>query len=99
MSEKNTKKIAVILGARPNFVKAAPFFKEAKKHPEFEFTIIHTGQHFDKEMSEIFFTQMQIPKPHIALEAKTGFHTEKIGKMFHELKEVLASKKFDSVIV
>jgi len=99
MNQALNRQIAVIMGARPNFVKAAPFFIQAKSFPEFEFTIIHTGQHFDKEMSEVFFEQMKIPKPDIALEAKTGFHTEKIGKMFHELKHILGQKKFDGIIV
>jgi UDP-N-acetylglucosamine 2-epimerase (non-hydrolysing) len=97
--ENSIKNIAIILGARPNFIKAAPFLRQAKSHSEFNLTIIHTGQHFDKEMSEVFFEQMQIPKPDIALSAKTGFHTEKIGKMFHELKEVFAKKSFDAIIV
>ncbi len=95
----NKVRIAVILGARPNFVKAAAFFKEAKSHPTFDFFIIHTGQHFDKEMSEIFFNEMGIPKPDINLEPKEGLHTEKIGKIFSELRELFAKEKFDAVIV
>ncbi len=96
---KRNKKIAVILGARPNFVKAAAFFKEAKKHPDFKFTIIHTNQHHDKEMSDVFFEQMGIPKPDIALEIKASFHTERLGKIFNELKNIFSQKKFDAVIV
>ncbi len=96
MSEKS---YLVVLGARPNFVKAAPFFKTAKKFPELSFTIVHTGQHFDENMSKIFFDQMGIPKPDIQLDIKGEFHTEKIGKMFTALKEVMRAKPYDGVIV
>jgi len=99
MESNNKKKIAVILGARPNFIKAAPFFKEAINHPEFEFVLIHTGQHFDDNMSKIFFDEMGIPKPHIHLDTKGEFHTEKIGKMFNGLKDVFEKEKFDAAIV
>jgi len=99
MGLKNKKRIAVILGARPNFVKAAPLFREAKKHPEFDFTLIHTGQHFDPKMSAVFFEEMGIPKPDIMLSIKGEFHTEKIGRMFNELKIVFKENNFDAVIV
>jgi len=91
--------IAVIVGARPNFIKAAPFFRESKKHPEFRFILVHTGQHFDKNMSEVFFQEMEIPKPDIFLDIKGQLHTEKIGKMFHKLRKFLETRKFDGVIV
>ncbi len=89
----------VVLGARPNFVKAAPFFRRAKEYPEFEFKLVHTGQHFDDNMSKIFFEEMQIPKPDIHLDIKGDFHTEKIGKMFTALKEVVRTHGQDGVIV
>lgn len=99
--ERNNKhkRFAVVLGARPNFVKAAPFFKEAKHHPEYEFTLIHTGQHFDDSMSKIFFDEMSIPRPDIQLDIHGGFHTEKIGKMFSALRDIFQKKRFDGVIV
>ncbi|MCC2630524.1 MAG: UDP-N-acetylglucosamine 2-epimerase (non-hydrolyzing) [Candidatus Paceibacter sp.] len=90
---------AVILGARPNFVKAAPFFREARNHDDLAFTLIHTGQHFDDSMSKIFFDEMQIPRPDIQLDIKGEFHTEKIGKMFSALRNIFADTKFDGVIV
>ncbi|MBT4850327.1 UDP-N-acetylglucosamine 2-epimerase (non-hydrolyzing) [Candidatus Parcubacteria bacterium] len=97
--ENKKRKFVVIMGARPNFVKAAPFFKEAKKHPEFEFTIIHTGQHFDQNMSKIFFEEMAIPKPDFNLDIQGKFHTEKIGKMFTALTEILSKGDYEGVIV
>lgn len=93
------KHYAVIIGARPNFVKAAPFFREAKLHPEYSFTLIHTGQHFDDSMSKIFFDEMSIPRPDIQLDIHSGFHTEKIGKMFSALRNILEEHQFDGVIV
>ncbi len=95
----NTKNIAVVIGARPNFVKAAPFFLEAKKHPEFLFTLIHTGQHYEKAMSDVFFEEMGIQKPDIHFNIRANYHTEKIGKMFNELKHSLRKEKFDGVII
>ena len=99
MISKKRRNIAVILGTRPNFVKAAPFFRQAKNYPEFKFTLIHTGQHFDDNMSKIFFEEMEIPKPDIQLDVKGDFHTEKIGKMFNALKHVLKSDNFESVVL
>lgn len=88
-----------MLGARPNFVKAAPFFREAKNHPDYNFTLIHTGQHFDELMSKIFFDQMGIPQPDIHLDIQGESHTEKIGKMFSALRDIFAEQKFDGVVV
>lgn len=93
------KRFAVILGARPNFVKAAPFLREAKNHPNYNFTLIHTGQHFDDNMSKIFFDEMSIPRPDIHLNIKGEFYTEKIGKMFSVLKKIFSTKNFDGVVV
>lgn len=90
---------AVILGARPNFVKAAPFFRRAAEFPDIELTLIHTGQHFDENMSKVFFDQMGIPTPDIQLSIRGDFHTEKIGRMFTALKRQLHGDHYDGVIV
>jgi UDP-N-acetylglucosamine 2-epimerase (non-hydrolysing) len=89
----------VILGARPNFVKAAAFFKGAREYPNMSFTVVHTGQHFDENMSRIFFEQMNIPKPDIQLSVEGMFHTERIGRMFNSLQKTLGDIKNDGVIV
>ncbi len=100
MASKASKKhYIVIVGARPNFIKAAAFFRGARKNPHIKFTLIHTGQHFDENMSKVFFEEMQIPHPDINLDIKGEFHTEKIGKMFDSLKKILSKKKIDGVIV
>jgi UDP-N-acetylglucosamine 2-epimerase (non-hydrolysing) len=68
MESRGKRKYAIVIGARPNFIKVAPFLKRAKDYSDLEFTLIHTGQHFDENMSKIFFDEMQIPKPDINLE-------------------------------
>ncbi|MFA5126621.1 MAG: UDP-N-acetylglucosamine 2-epimerase (non-hydrolyzing) [Patescibacteria group bacterium] len=98
MITKN-KHYVVVLGTRPNFIKAAAFFHEAKNHPEYQFTIVHTGQHFDPNMSKVFFEELNIPTPDIHLDIKGKFHTEKIGKMFNALSRVYKGYNFDGCIV
>ncbi|MBI95548.1 UDP-N-acetylglucosamine 2-epimerase (non-hydrolyzing) [bacterium] len=65
------KKISLIIGARPNFMKAFPVYESLKN--DFELTLIHTGQHFDEKMSDIFFNQLKFPRPdiHLSLEKRT----------------------------
>ena len=65
------KNIILIIGARPNFMKAFPVYEAFKN--EFKLTLIHTGQHFDAKMSDVFFNQLKFPHPdiHLSLEKKT----------------------------
>ena len=65
------KRITLIIGARPNFMKAFPVYEALKR--DFELTLIHTGQHFDEKMSDVFFNQLKFPRPdiHLTLEKKT----------------------------
>ncbi len=64
------KKITLIIGARPNFMKAFPVYEQLKKY--FDLTFIHTGQHFDEKMSDVFFNQLKFTRPdiHLTLEKK-----------------------------
>ncbi len=99
-SFRNSKPhLAVIVGTRPNFVKAAPFLRTAKDHPRFDYTIIHTGQHFDQNMSEIFFEELGISQPDIFLDVGAGRHSEKLARMFDTMKEIFKHYKFDAVVV
>ena len=56
-------KILTIVGARPNFVKIYPFLEELKKYKQVKSVLVHTGQHYDFEMSDVFFSELHIPKP------------------------------------
>ncbi|MFA5381539.1 MAG: UDP-N-acetylglucosamine 2-epimerase (non-hydrolyzing) [Candidatus Micrarchaeia archaeon] len=81
------KKICLIAGTRPNFMKIAPLINEVKKHRDIKYILIHTGQHSDIEMSDYFFKDLDIPKPTINLNISNGNQTNKIWKFFGFLKE------------
>ena len=88
-------KIDLIAGARPNFMKISPIIdaiKIAQSHgDDIEYRLIHTGQHYDKNMSDNFFDQLGIPLPHINLEAGGGTQTEQTAK--NDWYEELLSKE------
>lgn len=92
-------KIVTIVGARPQFIKAAAVSREISKHPEIKEIIVHTGQHFDANMSDIFFDEMQIPHPHYNLEVHSVGHGAMTGRMLEKLEDVLIKEKPDYVLV
>jgi len=92
-------KIITIIGARPQFIKAAVISREIARHDNIEEIIIHTGQHYDANMSEIFFEQMQIPKPHYNLGISAKTHGVMTGQMLEKIEAVLLDEKPDWVIV
>ena len=71
--------IASVVGARPNFIKAAPISKELRK--EFDEVIIHTGQHYDYERNKVFFDELNIPEPDYHLGVGSGSHGYQTGEM------------------
>ena len=91
-------KIVTILGARPQFIKAATVSRAFKKEGITE-CIVHTGQHFDKNMSDVFFAEMDIPLPHYNLEINSLGHGAMTGRMLEKLEEVLQQEKPDAVLV
>jgi len=94
------KKIHIIVGARPNFMKMAPLYKEFSKFPEkFEIKLIHTGQHYDERMSKFFFDDLQMPQPDEYLEVGSGSHGKQTAKIMERYEEVLLKDKPDLVIV
>lgn len=93
------KKIVTILGARPQFVKAAVLSRVISKHKEVEEVIIHTGQHYDANMSDIFFDEMEIPKPTYNLAINGLSHGAMTGQMLQKIEEVLLDEKPDLVVV
>jgi UDP-N-acetylglucosamine 2-epimerase (non-hydrolysing) len=94
------KKVHIIVGARPNFMKMAPLYKEFAKFPrEFEIKLIHTGQHYDERMSKFFFDDLQMPIPDEYLEVGSGSHGKQTAKIMERYEEVLLKNKPDLVIV
>lgn len=93
------KKIVTILGARPQFVKAAILSRVIKNHHEIEEIIIHTGQHYDTNMSAIFFEEMEIPKPKYNLAINGLGHAAMTGQMLEKIEKVLIDEKPIAVVI
>jgi UDP-GlcNAc3NAcA epimerase len=93
------KKILTILGARPQFIKAAAVSRALAKNPLLHEEIIHTGQHFDKNMSEIFFREMSIPEPATNLGISGGSHSDMTARMLHSIEKELIARDPDCVLI
>ncbi|MBL4594076.1 MAG: UDP-N-acetylglucosamine 2-epimerase (non-hydrolyzing) [Flavobacteriales bacterium] len=92
-------KIITIVGARPQFVKAAALSREFSKHNNIEEIIVHTGQHFDKNMSDVFFQEMEIPKPKYNLNINSVGHGAMTGRMLEGIEKILLDEKPDLLLV
>jgi len=92
-------KIALVAGARPNFMKIAPLMKELSKYDEFEPMIVHTGQHYDENMSALFFDQLNIPKPDVNLEVGSDSHARQTARIMERFEQFCLDEKPDLVIV
>jgi UDP-GlcNAc3NAcA epimerase len=92
-------KIVTIVGARPQFVKAAAVSRALVMRSEVEEVIVHTGQHHDASMSDIFFEEMKIPKPKYNLGISSLSHGAMTGRMLEKIEEVLVKEKPDWVLV
>lgn len=88
-----------IIGARPQFVKAAAVSREIKNKKELQEVIVHTGQHFDNNMSQIFFDELEIPRPDYNLNISGGNHGEMTARMLTGIEEVLLQEKPSSVLI
>jgi len=93
------KKIVTILGARPQFVKAAVLSRVISKYRNIEEVIVHTGQHYDANMSAIFFEEMEIPKPKYNLQINGLSHGAMTGQMLQKIEEILVEEKPSLVVV
>lgn len=92
-------KILTVVGARPQFIKAAVVSRQFQKTSGFSEGIIHTGQHFDANMSDVFFTELEIPKPKFNLEINGSTHGAMTGKMLEAIEQILIAEKPDYVLV
>ena len=92
-------KIVSVVGARPNFMKVAPFCRALKAYPDVKHVLVHTGQHYDVRMSEQFFKELDIPNPDINLEIGSGTHAEQVGRTMIAFEKVLKEEKPDWVVV
>ena len=92
-------KVLLIAGARPNFMKIAPIYRVSPNYEQVECKIVHTGQHYDYEMSEAFFEDLEIPKPHFFLNAGSGSHAVQIAKIMVAFETLCQQERPDLVIV
>ena len=92
-------KIVNVVGARPNFMKIAPIIDEMKKHDDIMPYLLHTGQHYDRVMSELFFDQLGLPKPDIYLGIGSGGHGEQTGRIMIEFEKCMHDLQPDMVLV
>lgn len=97
-------KIACVVGARPNFMKAAPILRSLEKNPTTEIVLIHTGQHYDEKLSGVFFEELGIRAPDISLEVGSGSHAVQTAAVMTGVEEILTQAAdrnvpFDCLIV
>ena len=92
-------KIITIIGARPQFIKAATVSRVIRTRDDVKEIIIHTGQHYDANMSEIFFTELEIPEPDYNLGIGGQLHGQMTGRQLEAIEQVLIDEKADLVLV
>jgi UDP-N-acetylglucosamine 2-epimerase (non-hydrolysing) len=93
-------RIVYVIGTRPNFVKTAPVIAALRSRlPESRHTIVHTGQHYDRQMSEVFFEELGVPAPDHMLEIGSGTHAVQTARTMERLEPVLEAEKPDLVMV
>ncbi|MBD2704795.1 UDP-N-acetylglucosamine 2-epimerase (non-hydrolyzing) [Spirosoma sp. BT702] len=92
-------KILNVVGARPNFIKIAPLHRAFGKFPDIDSKIVHTGQHYDASMSDVFFAQLDLPKPDFYLDVVNGSQTRQMADIMLKFEHVLTNEKPDWVLV
>ena len=88
-----------VVGARPNFMKVAPVMRALATRPGIRQTLVHTGQHYDQNMSEVFFRELEIPEPDFNLAVGSGTHAEQTGQIMLRFEPVVVEEKPDWVLV
>ena len=94
------KKVTLVAGARPNFMKIAPIIRELRKHEDvFDWALVHTGQHYDHGMSEVFFEELGIPQPNFHMGAGGGTHAEQTARVMVGFEKYCLDQQPDIVLV
>lgn len=88
-----------IVGARPNFMKAAPVLHSLRKRSGMQQTLVHTGQHYDKNLSDVFFSELEIPAPDVNLGVGSGTHARQTADIMSAFEPVLLDRRPDIVLV
>jgi UDP-N-acetylglucosamine 2-epimerase (non-hydrolysing) len=88
-----------VVGARPNYMKVAPVYAELERRGNVEQRLVHTGQHFDALLKDVFFAELPLPRPHVELNVGSGSHGEQTGRMLIELERVFLDLEPDLVSV
>jgi UDP-N-acetylglucosamine 2-epimerase (non-hydrolysing) len=94
-----TRKVTAVVGARPNYMKVAPVWRELEKRGRFSTRLVHTGQHYDANMSKVFFDDLRLPKPDVYLGVGSGPHGEQTAKVMIELERAFSSEAPDLLVV
>jgi UDP-N-acetylglucosamine 2-epimerase (non-hydrolysing) len=94
-----THKVTAVVGARPNYMKVAPIWRELERNGRVARSLVHTGQHYDRNMSKVFFDDLRLPKPDVYLGVGSGPHGEQTAKVMLELEKVFSSGAPDLLIV
>lgn len=93
------KTIFLVAGARPNFMKIAPIVRAIAAHDGLDYQIIHTGQHYDREMNDVFFEELGIPEPDVFMAAGGGSHAQQTAKIMVAFEEYCQARRPDAVLV
>jgi UDP-N-acetylglucosamine 2-epimerase (non-hydrolysing) len=99
MSRTASLRIVVVAGARPNFMKIAPLMEEFRAYPNIETILVHTGQHYDEKMSDLFFQQLGIPQPDTNLGIGSGSHAQQTAEVMKAFEPVVLQRRPDAVLV
>jgi UDP-N-acetylglucosamine 2-epimerase len=88
-------KIMVVLGIRPDFIRMSSLLKKMAVHPNVELCLVATGQHYDRELKDVFFDEMKIPKPHVTLDTRAETHPQQHAKLISQLEKPMDDFKPD----
>lgn len=99
MNTPGSPTILAVVGARPNFMKVAPLWRALQTSGRYRLRLCHTGQHYDDNMSKIFFDDLQLPRPDVYLGIGSGTHGEQTGRIMMEFEKVVVAESPDLVLV